>query len=173
MKVNNLENKVMSLEINGNHLEQYGRKNLEITGIPDDVSDENLKEKVIQVFSEIQVNVSSSDTEACHHIGKSKNSSNINKSSLSMSSSHNIFIHENLTPMNNKIAFHCRKLKSNGLIDKIHSRDGVIHITSRNIKDGKVIKILHMSMLLDIFPDFHFGPDAIEEEHNDSLQSSY
>ena len=72
MKVNNLENKV---EINENHLEQYGRRNnLEITEIPDDVSDENLKEKVIQVLSEIQVNVSSSDIEACHRIGKSKNS---------------------------------------------------------------------------------------------------
>ena len=47
MKVNNLENKVMSLEINGNHLEQYGRNNLEIIGIPDDVSDKNLEEKVI------------------------------------------------------------------------------------------------------------------------------
>ena len=200
MKVNNLENKVMSLEINGNHLEQYGRRNnLEITGIPDDVSDENLEEKVIQVLSEIQVSVSSSDIEACHRTGKSKNSSkkkktivrfinrkyakkgvinkkgliNINKSSLSMSSSDNIFINENLTPMNNKIAFHCRKLKRNGQIDKTYSRDGVIHIASSNIRDGKVIKILHMSMLLDIFPDFDFGPDAREEEHNDSLQSSY
>ena len=47
MKVNNLENKVMSLEINGSHLEQYERNNLEITGIPDDVSDKNLEEKVI------------------------------------------------------------------------------------------------------------------------------
>ena len=76
MKVKNLENKVMSLEINGNHLEQYGkRNNLEITGIPDDVSDENLEEKVIHVLSEIQVNVSSSDIKACHRIGKSKNSS--------------------------------------------------------------------------------------------------
>ena len=57
-------------------MEQYGRRNnLEITGIPDDVSDENLEEKVIQVLSEIQVNVSSSDIEACHRIGKSKNSS--------------------------------------------------------------------------------------------------
>ena len=46
MKVKNLENKVMQLEINGNHLEQCGkRNNLEITGIPDDVSDENLEEK--------------------------------------------------------------------------------------------------------------------------------
>ena len=62
MKVNNLENNVMSYEINGNHFEQYGRRNnLEITGIPYDVTDENLKQKVIQVLSEIQFNVSSSD----------------------------------------------------------------------------------------------------------------
>ena len=61
MKVNNLENNVMSYEINKNHLEQYGRRNKqEITGIPYDVSDENLEEEVIQVLSEIQFNVSSS-----------------------------------------------------------------------------------------------------------------
>ena len=98
---------------------------------------------------------------------------NINKSSLSLSSSDNIFIIENLTPMNNKIAFHCRKLKHNGQIDKTYSSDGVIRIASSNIRDRKVIKILHMSMLLDIFPDFDFGSDAREEEHNESLQSSY
>ena len=62
MKVNNLENNVMSYEIHGNHFEQYGRRNnLEITGIPYGVGDENLEEKVIQVLSEIQFNVSSSD----------------------------------------------------------------------------------------------------------------
>ena len=65
MKVNNIENKVMSLEINVNHLKQCGRRNnLEITGTPYDVSDENLEEKVVQVLSEIQVNFSSSDIEA-------------------------------------------------------------------------------------------------------------
>ena len=197
-KVNNLENKVMLLEINGNHLEQYGRRNnLEITGIPDDVSDENLEEKAIQVLSEIQVNVSSSDIEACHRIRKGKNSSKktivqfinskhakkalinrkglviINKSSRSLSSFDNTFINESLAPVNNKIAFHCRKLKRNGQIDKTSSRDKVIHTASSNIRDGKVIKILQMSLSLDIFPDFDFGPDAREEEHNESLQSSY
>ena len=30
-----------------------------------------------------------------------------------------------------------------------------------------------MSMPLDIFPDFDFGPDAREEERNGSLQSGY
>ena len=61
MKVNNLENNVMTYKINRNHFEQYGRNNLEITGIPYDVNDENLEEKVIQVLSEIQFNVLSSD----------------------------------------------------------------------------------------------------------------
>ena len=75
--------------------------------------------------------------------------------------------------MNNKIAFYCRKFKRNGQIDKTYSRDGVIHIATGNIRDVKSNKILHMSMLLDTFPDFDFGPDAREEEHNESLQSSY
>ena len=87
-----------------------------------------------------------------------------------MSSTDNIFTNENLTPMNNKIPFHCRKLKRNGQINKTYSRDGVIHIASSNIRNGKVIKILQMSILLDIF---HSGPDAREEEHNESLQLSY
>ena len=46
---------------------QYGRRNnLEITGIPDDVDGQNLEEKVIEFLDKI---------EACHRIGKSKNSS--------------------------------------------------------------------------------------------------
>ena len=62
MKVNNLENNVISYEINRNHFEQYRRRNnLEISGVPYDVSDENLEEKVMQVLSEIRFNVSSSD----------------------------------------------------------------------------------------------------------------
>ena len=43
MKINNLESNFMSYEINRNHFEQYGRRdNLEITGVSNDVSDENL-----------------------------------------------------------------------------------------------------------------------------------
>ena len=72
----NPENKIMSLEINGNNQKQYGRRNyLEITELPDAVNDENLEEKVTQVLGEIQPNFLSSDIEACHRIGKSKNSS--------------------------------------------------------------------------------------------------
>ena len=56
--------------------EQYRRRNnLETTEIPDDVNDKNLEEKVIQVLSEIQFIVSSSDIQARHPIGKTRNSS--------------------------------------------------------------------------------------------------
>ena len=48
-KINNLEKKVISLEENSNSLEQYGRRNnLEITGIPNDIEDQNLEEKVLK-----------------------------------------------------------------------------------------------------------------------------
>ena len=43
-KVNVLENKVLTLESDHNSLEQYGRRNnIEITGIPDNVPDQNLE----------------------------------------------------------------------------------------------------------------------------------
>ena len=61
------------LEENSNSLGQFGRRsNLEITGIPDDVDDHDLEEKVIEVLDKTDVNVSSKDIEACHRIGKSK-----------------------------------------------------------------------------------------------------
>ena len=75
-KVSNLESKVVSLEINQNMLEQYGRrKNIEVSGIPDSVGDNGLEEKVISVFAKVGIDVKSNDIEACHRIGKSRNSS--------------------------------------------------------------------------------------------------
>ena len=75
-KVNVLENKILNLESEHNSLEQYGRRNnIKITGIPDSVPDQNLEEKVVDILNEIIVNVSPKDTEACHRVGVSKNSS--------------------------------------------------------------------------------------------------
>ena len=62
------------MEENSNSLEKYGRRNnIDITGIPDDIGDQDLEEKVIEVLDKIDVNVSSQGTEACHRIEKSKN----------------------------------------------------------------------------------------------------
>ena len=50
----------------------------EIPEIPNDVNDKSLEEKLIQVLSKIQVNVSSSDIEACHCVANSSNMSQKN-----------------------------------------------------------------------------------------------
>ena len=58
-KVNVLENKVLTLESERNLLEQYRRRNnIEITGIPDNVSDQVLEEKVVDILNEISDDVS-------------------------------------------------------------------------------------------------------------------
>ena len=146
-KIDNLEKKGISLEENGNLLEQYGqRNNLEIMGTSNEIEDIDLEGKVIEILDKIEVNVSSKDIEACHHIGKSKDNSkkriirfvnwkyakktllnrknlkHLDKSSIGLSNSNNIFINENLTPMNNKVTFFCRKLKRDG-------RDGYVKKT--------------------------------------------
>ena len=191
-KVNVLENKILTLESEHNSLEQYEcRNNIEITGIPDSVPNQNLEEKVVDILNEITVNVSPKDIEACHRVGVSKNSSNraivhfinrkhakkalLSRKNLRKSSSPNcyIFINENLTVKNNEIAFLGRKRKRSGHLDKIYTRDGTVHISSPEIHRGKVLKIHHINDLFNLFPYYDFGENYRENDKNDSLQSSY
>ena len=168
-----------------------------MTGIPDDVEDEDLEEKVIKILDKIEVNVTSRDIEPCHRVGKSRNNSkktiirfvnrkfakkalvnrkslkNIDKSSIGLSNSSDIFINENLTPTNSKLAFRCRKLKREGFVDRNFSRDGAVCITSKNVQNGKTIKVLHFNKLVDLFPNFDFGEVNLSDDHNVSVQSSY
>ena len=190
-KVNVLENKVLTLEREHNSLEKYGRRNnIEITGIPDNVPDQILQEKVVDILNEISVDVSPKDTEACHRVGVSKNNSktivrfinrkhakksltsrkNLRKSS---SPNCNVFINENLTVKNNEIAFLSRKLKRCGHLTKIYMRDGTVHISSPEIHRGKVLKICHINDLFILFPYYDFGENYRENDQNDSSQSSY
>ena len=182
-----MEKKVISLEENGNLSEQYGRRNnLEITGISNEIEDVDLEGKVIEILDKIEVNISSKDIEACHRIGKSKDNSkktiicfvnrkyakkaplnrknlkHLDKTSIGLSNSNNIFINENLTPMNNKLTFYCRKLKRDGYIEKTFSREGVACIRCR-----------YFNTLVDLFPNFDFGEDISDNYHNTSVQSSY
>ena len=187
-KVDALEDKVIALEKNENLLEQYGRRNnLEITGIPDNVSHSDLENKVLDILNSIDVKVTSVDIEACHRIGKSmKNSkrtivrfvnrkfskqalynrkrlAKIDKHSLGLSNT-NLFLNENLTIVNNRIAFHCRSLKRNGLITKTYTTDGIVHIAKT--ESSKPQKILHLNELVEMFPDFQFEENVRNHEDN-------
>ena len=47
------------------------RNNLEIHGIPTEVKDNQLEEKVMHIFSQLNISLSKSDIEDCHQLGKS------------------------------------------------------------------------------------------------------
>ena len=72
-KVNVLENKIVDLEIQNNNLDQYCRRNnVEISGIPQAVSDNQLEAKVVDILKAIDVNSTTKEIEACHCLGKRK-----------------------------------------------------------------------------------------------------
>ena len=59
-RVSYLNKRIVSLEFNHNMLEQYGRRNnIEITGIPDTVQDNELESKVTEIFDAIGVEAKS------------------------------------------------------------------------------------------------------------------
>ena len=82
-----------------------------------------------------------------------------------------IFANENLTPMNESIAYNCRKLKRSGLIHGYFSRDGIIRIKRQ--ENYRSVKIFHKDKLHGFFPDFDFGDAGDEDDINiDGLQGS-
>ena len=67
MKCKNLEAKLFELEKVSNKQDQYTRRNnLEVYGIQSEVKDDQLKEKVIYISSQLNASVSKSDIEHCH-----------------------------------------------------------------------------------------------------------
>ena len=189
-KVDDLENKIEIIESDHNALEQYGRRNnIEITGIPNSVSDQNLEKEVVDILKEINVVVSANDIEACHRMGPPKNESKktivrfvnrkhakkalINRKNLrNITAQKNVFINENLTVRNNKIAYLSRKLKRSGHVEKAYTKDGITHVPNPDINRGKIIKIYHVKELFNLFPDYDFGENHSKDQ-NESMQSSY
>ena len=72
-KVNVLENKIIDLEMQNNNVDHHTRRNnIELSKIPQSVSDNQLEEKVVDILKEIDVNSTSNEIEAFHHLGPKK-----------------------------------------------------------------------------------------------------
>ena len=159
---------------------------------------------MILVLTDIDVSVESQDIEACHRFGKpdrdksqktivrfvnrknckkfllnKKKLSSIACSKNSFTQNTKIFANENLTPMNESIAYNYRKLKYSGLIYGCFLREGIVRIKRR--ERDRPVKIFHMNKLHELFLDFDFG-DADNEDDilldasqvvNNLVQSSY
>ena len=72
-KIEKLESRISVLEPDLNKQDQCNRRNnLDIQGIPDSVPDNQLEEKVTEIFDQINVQINTSDIEDYHRMGKSK-----------------------------------------------------------------------------------------------------
>ena len=105
---------------------------------------------------------------------KRKQLKNIDKAALEMQNAM-LFLNENLSEENNKIAFLCRKLKREGVISSTYTANAIVRLSCESIKNGRIQKVPHISFLLENFPGFDF---ALENNESDnvadvSLQSSY
>ena len=70
-KVLNVEHRLSQSEARINSLDQYNQRNdLEIQGIPSNVSDDTLEDKVIVIFDSLNISVSKNEIEDCHRLGK-------------------------------------------------------------------------------------------------------
>ena len=70
-KVEKLETGIYELESDLNKKDQYNqRNNTEIQGIPSDIGDDSLEDKVIEMLAEAHVVATKSDIEDCDRLGK-------------------------------------------------------------------------------------------------------
>ena len=77
-RVSYLSKRIVSLEYNHNMLKQYVRQNnIEVTRTPNTVQDNELENKVIEIFNAISVETKSADFEDCYRVGKSKNKNSL------------------------------------------------------------------------------------------------
>jgi len=169
------EDRLVTAEIHSYSLEQYDRRNnIEIQGIPNNIINEELEGKVIEIFKAIDIDITSYDIEDCHRLGHDSPKTTIvrfvnrrdcktalitrkklktaNLEDIGLTSP--IFLNENLSPNNSRLAFKCRQLKRAKLCTSTWSMSGMIYL-HRTINE-KPKKILHDCTLTELYPDFKF-----------------
>ena len=173
-KVQHLEKKLSDIETVENQLEQYTRRNkIEIQGIPSSVHDSLLEDKVIDIFSQLNIAILKSDIEDCHRLGKAnpkntivrfvnrkfcndalekKKQLSLNKTELGFKPDVALYISENLTPFNQRLPWQCRELKRGRLIHGCWSSKGVVKI--RRIMNERALSIDSEKDLTVLYPDF-------------------
>ena len=140
-KVKKLEEQLLEIDQKNNHLDQYSRRNnLEIQGIPANITDDKLEGKVIDIFSCLGIEVKGSDIEDCHRFGSTNPKNTIvrfvnpkfcyqaldkkmdlhklDSRRLGFNPVKTLYFSENLTPTNQLLAWKCRELKRASGCDK-------------------------------------------------------
>ena len=120
------------------------------------------------------ITVQNNDIEGCHRLGKAtpQNTTvrfvkrkyryealekkadlkNVNNRDLGFESNTKLFLSENLTPLNQQLAWMCRELKQVCKIHSCWSSKGVV--TLRRTMDDESMSVINKTQIRNIYPDF-------------------
>ena len=171
-KVRKLVGQVHSLEKDLAHLQQYGcRENVEITGIPESVRNENLLNYILLLFSKIGMgNLTRESLHGWHRLKKKNRNKPANvivrfvnrqdaydalerrKLLKGIPGHQNIYIIENLCPKYQEIFDKCNELKRDHCINRAWTYNGIVHYKTSNQQNSRGKKVFHMDDLDAVFP---------------------
>ena len=154
----NLQNRIINLEKQQSKSEQYNRRNnVEISGISNVVSDQNLEETVIGIFKDSGIDVYSLDIEGCHRLPLERNATNTNKRVIMkfVNRKHSeailphtkdtikkskVFVSHSLCPYYRFLWEKCEELQRNGRVNQVFCLGAVV--TIRITENSLAIKVL-------------------------------
>ena len=153
-KVNTLlEKRVIELEKSQAKAEQYSRRNnVEISGIPHEILDNNLEDKVIDICKDAGIEIGHMDIEGCHWLPLSRNNAGGTKRVIvkfvnrkhsedmlrlkKIVSSHSkVFISNSLCPYHRYLWGKCKDLQRTGIFNQVFCLGAVV--TLKVSKNGK------------------------------------
>ena len=121
-----------------------------ISGIPEVIGHDQLEEKCIVVLNSIKDNkINERDIAACHRLGKKndtiirflnrkdaedcldnrKKLQNFNREACGLGPDVKLFVNQNLSPYMAQLAYYCRVLKREGLIERVTTFKGVVKVS--------------------------------------------
>jgi len=169
---NLLGKQIIQLERNFYKHQQYCRRDsVEISGIPLNIENEDLLANCIEVFKEVDVDISNDDVIACHRL-KNKSRTIVkftnrnqaeyilkNKKKLKSADLYGndtkIFLGDSLCPYYKHLLWVAKSLYQQKIIAGFGSFHGSVSIKLRN--DATSINILHMNDFKNQFPNFSFA----------------
>lgn len=161
-------------------IDQYSRRqNIEISGIPKDIHNNELQGKVIEIFGKIGVDVKPDDIIAVHRLKGQRHPNVIvrffdrnkvyhclqNKKELYKIKEYKLYLSENLCENYKSIYDDCIKLKAEGKIKSVWTTNGLVHFKFSE-HDKKAIKIHHIMDLTDYFEESYFDDYDYISDYN-------
>ena len=160
----NLQNRIINLEKQQSKSEQYNRRNnVEISGISNEVSDQNLEQTVIGICKDSGIEVNPLDIEGCHRLPLGRNATNTTKQVIvkfgnmkhseamlqhkkDIKQKSKVFVSHSLCPYYRFLWGKCKELQRKGRINQVFCLGAIV--TVRITENSPAIKILHEKDLL-------------------------